>query len=397
MQQQPDITFPLQNAFLEIMRVEKGMPHKGVDLSSYLLLVDTLKNGYGLNSKEELLFLCKKLWLKPFHLKSNVMNEQVLEDILERHLAIYSQQDIVLPADAKTGSREGAPVSDIGKDPKTSVSGNGEEGDNDNQEKQKTDETVPVTEVGELNFYISEVKDDTVGTTAGDNYNHLFGKKNYTFDNRYLPVSRRFIEQTIRSLRYKVPGAGRATIDIPATVKEVARKGYFNEWKLAEEDGFVTRWTLLIDHEGSMIAFKDLAEAVVESATTGGMKNEGDVFYFRNYPAEFLFTNPEHTRSIKFRTLITSPSRNILIVSDAGAGRGYYSEERVRKVFRMLYQLRSHRIAWLNPLPKKRWEGTSAEKISKYVKMFEPGNDNSDHMGNIIQFFKTKGVSNVGQ
>lgn len=397
MHNQADITFPLQNAFLEIMRVEKGMPHKGVDLSSYLLLIDTLKSGYGLNSREELLFLCKKLWLKPFHLKSSIMNEQVLEEILDRHLGIYTQQDVLLPADKKAAERQETNTTTNDKETKTPVTETGKDDAGNNQESQKTSETVTEQEVGELNFYISEVKDDTGATTTDRNYNHLFRKKNYTFDNRYLPVSRRFIEQTIRSLRYKVPGAGRPTVDIPATVEEVARKGYFDDWKLREEDGFVTRWTLMIDHEGSMIAFKDLTDAIVESATTGNVKNEGDVFYFRNYPSEYLFTNPEHTRSVKLRKLITSPSRNILIVSDAGAARGYYSEDRVRKVFRLLYQLRSHRIAWLNPLPEQRWKGTSAEKISTYVKMFEPGNDNSDHMGNIIQFFKTKGISNIGQ
>jgi hypothetical protein len=394
---QPDITFPLQNAFLEIMRTEKGMQHKGVDLSSYLLLIDTLRNGYGLNSKEELLFLCKKLWLKPFHLRSNILNEQVLEEILDRHLSIYARQDVPLSPGANTTTPDGRTDSGGDKETDTAVRDT-EEGPTDgNPETQKTPEAVPEEEVGELNFYISEIKDDAAATTADNSYNHLFGKKNYSFDNRYLPVSRRFIEQTIRSLRYKVPGAGRATVDIPATVEEVARKGYFDEWKLKEEDGFVTRWTMLIDHEGSMIAFKDLTDAVVESAMTGGVKNEGDVFYFRNYPSEYLFTNPEHTRSVKLRKLITSPARNILIVSDAGAARGYYSEDRVRKVFRLLYQLRAHRIAWLNPLPEQRWKGTSAEKISTYVKMFEPGNDNSDHMGNIIQFFKTKGASNIGQ
>ncbi|MCF6405862.1 hypothetical protein L3C95_23385 [Chitinophaga filiformis] len=397
MSNQPDITFPLQNAFLEIMRIEKGMPHKGVDLSSYLLLIDTLKNGYGLNSREELLFLCKKLWLKPFHLKSNVLNEQVLEEILDRHLGIYAQQDIAVSHDTKAARTEETKTTNSEKEAKAPITETGKDDTGSNQESQKTTETVIAEETGELNFYISEVEDDTAAATTDRNYNHLFRKKNYTFDNRYLPVSRRFIEQTIRSLRYKVPGTGRPTVDIPATVEEVARKGYFNEWKLTEEDGFVTRWTLLIDHEGSMIAFKDLADAVVESATTGNIKNEGDVFYFRNYPSEYLFTNPEHTRSVKLRKLINSPSRNILIISDAGAARGYYSEDRVRKVFRMLYQLRSHRIAWLNPLPEQRWKGTSAEKISSYVKMFEPGNDNSDHMGNIIQFFKTKGISNIGQ
>jgi hypothetical protein len=397
MRNQPDITFPLQNAFLEIMRVEKGMPHKGVDLSSYLLLIDTLKNGYGLASREELLFLCKKLWLKPFHLRSNILNEQVLEEILDRHLGIYTRQDMLLPSDKKAAKREEANTTTDDKGMKTPVTETGKEDSDNNLESEKTTEAVTAEEVGELNFYISEVNDDTGVTATDGNYNHLFRKKNYTFNNRYLPVSRRFIEQTIRSLRYKVPGAGRPTVDIPATVEEVARKAYFDEWKLTEEDGFVTRWTLLIDHEGSMIAFKDLTDAIVESATTGNVKNEGDVFYFRNYPAEYLFTNPEHTRSVKLRKLINSPSRNILIVSDAGAARGYYSEDRVRKVFRLLYQLRSHRIAWLNPLPEPRWKGTSAEKISTYVKMFEPGNDNSDHMGNIIQFFKTKGITIIGQ
>src|SRR5688572_12623320 len=81
-----EIELPLYNAFMELMRLEKGQPNKGIDPGSYLQLIDVLHKGYALNSKEELIFFCKKLWLKPFHRGNAAITEQVLENVLLSNL-----------------------------------------------------------------------------------------------------------------------------------------------------------------------------------------------------------------------------------------------------------------------------------------------------------------------
>ena len=100
--------------------------------------------------------------------------------------------------------------------------------------------------------------------------------------------------------------------------------------------------------------------------------------------------NAEHTESVSLRTFAASKRRNILIVSDAGAARGYLNEDRIQQTYTLLHRLRKHRIAWLNPLPRERWKNTSADIISDFVHMFETGDDNGDDLGNIVRLFKSK-------
>ncbi|MGK7895404.1 MAG: hypothetical protein AB4372_17730 [Xenococcus sp. (in: cyanobacteria)] len=62
-----------------------------------------------------------------------------------------------------------------------------------------------------------------------------------------------------------------------------------------------------------------------------------------------------------------------MIFSDAGALRGGLSPKRINLTTAFLEQLRQEvrYLAWLNPMPKERWQGTSAEEIARNVGMFE--------------------------
>ncbi|RFS26926.1 hypothetical protein DVR12_03830 [Chitinophaga silvatica] len=387
------IEIPLQQSFFELMKLEANQSRRGIDLDSYLLLIDTWKRGYGLSTKEELIFLCKKIWLKPFHKGNHKINERVLEEILDRNLRNYIVAEVLKPeitSDIQTNN----PIDD-------SLDNTTQKEDNLNdilKSKSKAEENKIQNKIeeqqqeGELSLYISSKQSEGNKQIGTKNFNNLFSDRQYTLNNKYLPVGSRFIEQSIRSLRYKVKGIGYPVIDIPSTVRAVANKGYFRDYKYHDQGGFVTRWTLLIDHQGSMVAFKDLIDAFVQCATAGGLKNEGEVLYFRNYPDDHLFTNPERTRSIKLNALASRNPGNILIISDAGAARGYYNEERIKNVNWLLYRLRRHKIAWLNPVPKKRWKGTSADEISNLVKMFEVGTETSDTLGSMVSFYKGKSL-----
>ena len=157
----------------------------------------------------------------------------------------------------------------------------------------------------------------------------------------------------------------------------------------------MTRWTLMFDRGGSMIAFHGLQDALAEAAFKGTIRNDGDLFYFRNIPSNFLYTNIQRTRSVPFEEIADGPQRNILIVSDAGAARGSFNEDRIHDTYTMIYNLRKHHVAWLNPLPRERWKNSSASIIMQFVNMFEPGNDYSDDLGNIVRLFKSKIVTPI--
>lgn len=390
-----DIQLPLYEAFIELLQLEKGQQHRSVEAGSYLQLIDILHSGYMLNSKEDLVFFCKKLWLKPFHRNNQTLNERILEEIINRNLEKYvvAEKSTTDTRNIKKQSSD-AKATKAGqqKNPvKNTADKNDAALENSSPQAQVSTAKETTGLLRELFMNIEETESEEGKKNEAARSNDLsFTNKNYHFDYRYLPVNRRFIEQTIRSLRYRVKGIGRPVIDIAGTVEENARKGRFENWKLDEEDGFVTAWTLLIDRDGSMIAFHDFVDALTDAVGSGTLKNEGDIYYFKNVPDTTLYTNPSFTRSVAMKTLSSASPRNILVVSDAGAARSSMENRRIYNTRAMLYKLRKHRIAWLNPMPRERWENTSAAEIAKFVNMFEPGNDNGDNLGNIVQVFKSK-------
>ena len=83
--------------------------------------------------------------------------------------------------------------------------------------------------------------------------------------------------------------------------------------------------------------------------------------------------NPE-TRKIEDIFAKVKPDRGaVLIFSDAGAARGGYNRERVELTGEFLQEVRRavRYVAWINPMPESRWDGTTAGEIAELVPMFE--------------------------
>jgi hypothetical protein len=382
-----NLTIPLYESFIQLMQLESGELHRGIDAPSYLLLLETLNNGYFLNTKEELVLLCKKLWLKPFHTNEHPVNEQVLETIVLRNISTARINET--PSASQQAGKADTPIR---SEHNTSTEDPGTDLPSDLPAAPPPVEYRPQYRA-KLSISIEEGSSDSK-VTQGD-YTHYFKERNFTFNNRYQPLSGRSMEQTIRSLRYRVKGTGRKVLDIEATVADSSKKGFFDQLSFREEDDFITRWTLAFDRGGSMLPFHGFQDHLLQVIKKGTIENKGDLFYFRNTISESVFLNEERTSSIPVGSLAASQQKNILIVSDAGAARGNWIQQRVVETCRMLHTLRRHRVAWLYPLPKERWANTSAQEIARFVNMFEPGNNFSDDFGNIVRFFKSKIVANT--
>lgn len=63
----------------------------------------------------------------------------------------------------------------------------------------------------------------------------------------------------------------------------------------------------------------------------------------------------------------------ILVVSDGGAARRSYNEERLEETKKWVEFLQGSmaNVAWLNPMPRDSWRETSAEIISEMLPTFE--------------------------
>lgn len=188
----------------------------------------------------------------------------------------------------------------------------------------------------------------------------------------YLPVTARQLGQSWRRLRRMEARGPRTELDFAATVGAIGRTGVWGRPVLAARRINVASLLLLVDRDGSMAPFHPLTERIVESAVHGSNLRHAHVVHFHNYAIETV----EYGESMLAlgELLARLPAfTGALFISDAGAARRRYSTERVEGTRRMLARVgaKLRRAAWINPAPRSRWIGTSAQDIAGMVPMFE--------------------------
>ncbi|MEH2070787.1 MAG: hypothetical protein V7K47_21940 [Nostoc sp.] len=192
----------------------------------------------------------------------------------------------------------------------------------------------------------------------------------------YLPVTERQMKQIWRYLRRPVREGQRTELDVETTVKQIGHQGILLEPVLLPRRVNRAELLLLIDHDGSMVPFHDMSYRLARTSWRGGRLGRSGIYYFHNCPTEYLYHDRNYQEAELVSDIITHSCSNrtaVLIYSDAGAARGGYSEERYELTKKFLAQLKQkvRHIAWLNPMPKKRWLGTTSGEIARLVPMFE--------------------------
>jgi hypothetical protein len=133
---------------------------------------------------------------------------------------------------------------------------------------------------------------------------------------------------------------------------------------------------LLVDQDGSMVPFHRITRDLVESVQYESALEEEQirVMYFYNVVGEYVYQDTHLTEPVPLENMLAecTEDTSVLIVSDAGAARGRRDIKRVRSTIEFLVRLRqiSNLLAWLNPVPQPRWEGTSTQLIANIVPMF---------------------------
>lgn len=205
----------------------------------------------------------------------------------------------------------------------------------------------------------------------------------------YWPVTRRFMLYTWRYLRRPMPDGPLDILDVHTTVEQAARQGFFLAPIYRRRDRNHAHLVLLIDQGGSMVPFHRFSRDVADTARNESALQQVDVLYFHNVVGEHLFQDPHLTQPVHLNRLLAHCTGNtsMLVVSDAGAARGYQRIKRIRATTRFLIQLKQYTtlIAWLNPMPKERWDGTSAELIAQLVPMFQMDPDGLSHAIDVVR------------
>jgi hypothetical protein len=156
-------------------------------------------------------------------------------------------------------------------------------------------------------------------------------------------------------------------LDVAATVAELCRRGYLAEPVLVPARRNQARLLLLIDVSPSMQPWGEFAQTLVESLRRGRL-GEAHVYYFHNSPHAKLYESPTLSGPVTLKEAVRRhESSTLMLVSDAGAARGARNQQRAAEAAEFWKQVREHwqPAVWMNPLPDTRWQGTTAEAISR--------------------------------
>jgi uncharacterized protein len=150
----------------------------------------------------------------------------------------------------------------------------------------------------------------------------------------YWPLSRRSMVYAWRHLRRTVKEGPRDVLDVAATIEQTARQGFFLYPVYDRRAENRTRMVLLIDQGGSMVPFHRFTRDLVETACNEqeSQIRQVELAYFQNVPPAHVFRDPHLTQPVLLEQLLAGidPDTSVLLVSDAGAARGYRRNERIR-------------------------------------------------------------------
>jgi len=191
----------------------------------------------------------------------------------------------------------------------------------------------------------------------------------------YTPISRLSMTYMWRYLRRPVADGPANVLDIEATIEQVAHQGFFLTPVYRRWQSNHAHLMFLIDQNGSMSPFHSVVKDLVDTACEETSIKQVDVFYFHNVFDDRIYKDDHLTSWMTVDDAVRHCTANtsILIVSDAGAARGYRNNARLQTSRRMIIRLQQSTdlIAWLNPMPRDRWIDSSAELIANEIQMFE--------------------------
>jgi uncharacterized protein len=170
------------------------------------------------------------------------------------------------------------------------------------------------------------------------------------------------------------------TPSLPISLTEI------NEaWKKLRQK---SRLLILVDRQGSMTPFSLLIKAIINSLSQEKLSDRTCFYYFHDCPEDFFYRDSHLFDAVPTAFVLDKQAKesSVLIISDAGSARGFYDQERVAntKLFIEIISRYTSRYVWLNPMPKNRWQRTTAEDIANMISMFPLNCEGLNYAVNIL-------------
>ena len=231
-----------------------------------------------------------------------------------------------------------------------------------------------------------------------------------------FPLSFREIAQDWRRLRRPVRVGPATELDIEATIARRAQSGVASPVALRPRRTNTMRLLILCDRQGSMAPYHAFCAYVCEAIRQAGRLERVAVRYFHNTPVEgadpgllnklartpfptldailpdiapfsdgFVYDDPDLLEPHELSEVLRDEAQGaaVIILSDAGAGRGHYNVPRLFDTLSFVRALRLHtaRYVWLNPALRSRWKpsasgsgqnvrNTTATQLARHLPMF---------------------------
>jgi uncharacterized protein with von Willebrand factor type A (vWA) domain len=339
-----------------------------------------LQAGFGLASVDELRELCVALWAK------SPEEAQIVRAAFARadNVPDWTVLDTATPDDQ---GASGDPTSDPVSQPS--------EGTGDDQEPApETTRTEPVRTLGGAPIQTGATDHGLVLTPQ-------------------YPLTAREVAQAWRHLRRPVRYGPAVELDIAATISERGRRGVAVAPVVIPRRRNAVRLLLLIDRHGSMTPAHGYVDHVVGAISEAGRIDDVQAVYYHDLPGEHgdrsvldampdpfradldpvlpligplrggrVYDDPGLTRPRPLDRVLeaVTGATAVLVISDAGAARGKFDIIRLLDTVALLKAVRAEgaRVAWLNPVPTRRWPRSTAGQVARYVPMFpftRPGLD----------------------
>lgn len=339
---------PLLELFTQLR--EDGLP---LGIGEYKLLLQALQKGFGRSDRASLKRLCQTLWVK------SAEDKRLFDYHFERLVKDFPAAPPPVPEKPNQPPKigESEPIPDTPSPRDVAVAD-------------------PPAPLPELTLAMEDETQAAKAVLQATSTAKEVSSNRFILTSEYFPVTRRQMKQSWRYLRRPLREGQLLELDIEATVNQIGRQGILLDPVLVPRRVNRAELLLLIDRDGSMVPFHALSDRLAETAVRGGRLGNAGIYYFHNCPIEYVYRDPYHLEAEAISDLL-APLRSdrsaVLIFSDGGAARGGDSEERLELTKAFLHQVKSkvRYLAWLNPMPQVRWQGTTAAKVALLVPMFE--------------------------
>jgi len=365
-----NISLPLYPLFRQLQAYDRQLKHNALGMDVYFQLLDVLGQGYGIQNRADLYWYCKTIWLKPYHDEAKF--KQLFDKYLDYLLISLKESK---PIEHEGDENEASEKNVVPEDSKNEQQ-NSEEPDIIEPPDPSNTQPAPVekkktTKKVALKFQSPTSQQEQFLETNLKNIEEKAFSKIFRLKGKYSTISPRKVKQSIRSLQIEKEGNIKKFIDLEATINQVAQNGYLKEVVLKAGTITNNKLSILVDVGGSMIGFQDLTELLTKTISTHTAQSDLPVLYFRNSPITKLYYSAGLTKSMSLSSFIKKFHSSIIILSDAGAARGRYDQKRIEVTHQFLNKMTNFPMIWINPMPKNRWEETSAEIIATYIDMYE--------------------------